>query len=331
MVLAPPMKCDTGNCENKGIVDVGNMVVCGRCHHGMLHGEKPVTMSDDAREQARKLVADWCDPKPPDGWTLARPGVIEAVDGTTRWIDARQGELATGVFFPPVPLEAVDVALRSMNVGSSVALAHALEAALEDGDCLRGVIARAIDASDTIADSDAEDVVQEMLQILMEPEPVGGDDDRLDELLELRGRVEKQRAELDSQRAAANERVEKLTAEWRAEVTRVLGLLTDVTRERDVLRGRVDVDENDLDEAGLIEEPGLTDDCPKIVAWMQANGFEFVPHGSTDDRRAGIWRGNVLVRPGSPMADEGVVNDLAYAVGRLPLDVLAEIAAMVIV
>jgi hypothetical protein len=190
------MKCDTSNCENEGIVDVGNMVVCGRCHHGMLHGEKPVTMSEAAYRDARQLVADWCDPKPPNGWAMPEPGVIEDAGGTDRWLDVRSGELRP----LSIPLDAVDVALRSMNVGSSVALVRALEAALEDGDALRGVIARAIEASDTIADSDAEDVVQEMLQILMEPEPVGGDD-RLDELLELRGRVESQaaewRAELD--------------------------------------------------------------------------------------------------------------------------------------
>jgi hypothetical protein len=262
-------------------------------------------------------------------------------------------------------------------------LLWALQSALEDGDALRGVIARAIEASDTIADSDAEDVVQEMLQILMEPEPVGGDD-RLDELLELRGRVESQaaewraeldkrhlgvmlmvgqivgadadddpiellrarmkelaefdaeaeklRAELEAQRAAANERVEKLTDEWSAEVTRVQGLLTGVTRERDVLLSRVDVDENDLDEAGFFDDDGirLTDPHPKILAWMAANGFEFHQTEGQDGRPRGVWRGDILVYRGAPGADETVVNELASSVGRPPLDVLAEIAAMVV-
>jgi hypothetical protein len=57
------------------------------------------------------------------------------------------------------------------------AVARAL---LEDSDeqleVLKGVIARAITASDSIADSDAEDVVQQMLAVLLEPEPEGHDD-----------------------------------------------------------------------------------------------------------------------------------------------------------
>jgi hypothetical protein len=60
---------------------------------------------------------------------------------------------------------------------------HADEVAralLEDRDeqleVHKGVIARAIAASDSIADSDAEDVIQRMLAVLLEPEPEGHDD-----------------------------------------------------------------------------------------------------------------------------------------------------------
>jgi predicted RNA methylase len=161
------------------------------------------------------------------------------------------------------------------------------------------------------------------------------------------------RAQLVEQRQAAHDRADELTAEWRGEVARMRPLLAEVTREREQLRAqldnalrerdvtqheadrlrfRVEVDESDLDEAGFFDDDGvgLTDPHPKILAWMAANRFEFHEAEGQDGRPCGIWLGAMFVRPGAPMADEGVVNDLALAVNRQPLDVLAEIAAMVI-
>jgi hypothetical protein len=168
-------KCSTSNCDNKATVDVGPMLVCGRCHHGMLHGEKIVTMDAVAREQARQLVAEWCDPKPPDGWAIVRPGYLQS-DNPRFSIEVHDARTLIRIDGVWVRVTAVDAVLRSVNVGSSVAIAHALEAALDDGDCLRGVIARAIQASNSIEDHDAEDAIQEMLSHLLEPEPEGHDD-----------------------------------------------------------------------------------------------------------------------------------------------------------
>lgn len=51
-----------------------------------------------------------------------------------------------------------------------------LKAAREQVEILKGVIARAVEASNSISDRDAEDAIQEMLQHLLEAEPEGHDD-----------------------------------------------------------------------------------------------------------------------------------------------------------
>lgn len=91
------------------------------------------------------------------------------------------------------------------------------------------------------------------------------------------------------------------------------------------LRARIEVDEGDVDEAG-IGDLSSNEDNPKIIAWMCKNGFESVSHGD-HVRRPGIWRGDLLVCESSPVTDERVINDLAHGVGRPPLDILAEIAS----
>jgi hypothetical protein len=280
----------------------------------------------------------------------------------------------------------------------------AAKAAVEDRDqrltdalatieILKGVIARAITASDSIADRDAEDAIQEMLRHLLEPEPEGHDDriewarmeganamleiivaagygargisDNRDGLRKevaklavaatmprkpepefeaalLQREVEQLRAQLAEQQVAAHARADAQADEWRAEMATTEQWLADFDKMRalrdaalrlvEKQRYRIEVDENDLDEAGFFDDDGvrLSDPHPKILKWMAAHGFEFVDVDQPDGRSRGIWRGNILVRPGAPRADESVVNDLASSVGRAPLDVLAEIAAMVI-
>jgi hypothetical protein len=368
-------KCSTSNCDNKATVDVGPMLVCGRCHHGMLHGEKIITMDAAAREQARKLVAEWCDPKPPDGWAIVRPGYLQS-DNPLFSIEVHDARTLIRIDGVWVRVTAVDAVLRSVNVGSSVALAHALEAALDDGDCLRGVIARAIRASDSIADNDAEDVIQEMLAILLEAEPEGRDDtvewarmEGANAMLELivaagygaRGisdnreglrkavaelavaatmprkpepefeaallqrEVEQLRAQLDAQRESANERVEKLTAEWRAEPDRLLILLGERTRERDQARSlaaefrtRAKVEAQDVRREGATWE--------KYVAWVNAGTT-----GMHGELRWGIAEDV----PTAENVDQYIADDIRWMVEDADAcqsgwDLLAEIAAMVI-
>lgn len=105
----------------------------------------------------------------------------------------------------------------------------------------------------------------------------------------------------------------------------------DVDRVRDIatqferMRYRHEVDEQDVDEAD-IGDVGVCEDSPQILAWMAANGFEFKSHSETD--WPGIWHGGLCVWEGSPMPDERVINALARAINRPPLDVLDEIKAM---
>jgi hypothetical protein len=361
--------CSTSNCDNRATVKVADtsepMLVCGECHHAMMMVETVTTMDEADRAAARQLVKDWCAPKMPKGWEMREPGYIvfvgEAHGSFEYWVDVRDRYLRALASTGRVPVEIVDIALRSTIAGMAPALAGALTSALDDGDCLRGVIARAIDASNNIADRDAEDAIQEMLSILLEPEPEGHDDriewarmEGANAMLEViqregygaRGIVDNR----DSLRRMAAELAVATTmprnpepefenALLQREVEQLRLQLDNALRERDVtrreadqLRFRVEVDENDLDEAGFFDDDGvrLTDPHPKIVAWMAANGFEFVDPDRQDERERGIWRGPILVRRGTPRADEGVVNDLALAVNRPPLDVLAEIAAMVI-
>lgn len=94
----------------------------------------------------------------------------------------------------------------------------------------------------------------------------------------------------------------------------------------DKLRARIEVDECDVDEAG-IGDLISNENSPKIVAWMQENGLEFVDRGDAV-RDPGIWDGDVLVCEMAPVTDERVINYLAMAVGRPPLDILSEIASM---
>lgn len=91
-----------------------------------------------------------------------------------------------------------------------------------------------------------------------------------------------------------------------------------VMAERAAMRARVQIDETDLSEADIAD--GIDDPC--VATWMCANGFEIQqpnPYYNT------ISRNGVAVHIGE---DDNLVNALAFAVGRPPLDVLDEIKAM---
>lgn len=171
--------CSTSNCDNPATVKAADtsvpMLVCGACWHAMMMVETETTMGEADRAAARQLVKDWCDPRVPKGWEMRAPGYIVCVGPALErcWVDVRDRWLRSD---PRVPVEIVDIAMRSIIAGMAPALAGTLTSALDDGDCLRGVIARALRASDSIADNDAEDVIQEMLAILLEAEPEGRDD-----------------------------------------------------------------------------------------------------------------------------------------------------------
>ena len=176
--------CSTSNCDNPATVKAADtsvpMLVCGACWHAMMMVETETTMGEADRAAARQLVKDWCDPRVPKGWEMREPGLIvrvgEAHGSFEYWVDVRDRYFRSHANTGRVPVEIVDIALRSIIAGMAPALAGTLTSALDDGDCLRGVIARAIRASDSIADNDAEDVIQEMLAILLEAEPEGRDD-----------------------------------------------------------------------------------------------------------------------------------------------------------
>jgi hypothetical protein len=176
--------CSTSNCDNRATVKVADtsepMLVCGECHHAMMMVETVTTMDEADRAAARQLVKDWCAPKMPKGWEMREPGYIvfvgEAHGSFEYMVDVRDRYLRALASTGRVPVEIIDIALRSTIAGMAPALAGALTSALDDGDCLRGVIARAIEASNNIADRDAEDAIQEMLSILLEHEPEGYDD-----------------------------------------------------------------------------------------------------------------------------------------------------------
>jgi hypothetical protein len=182
--MAEITTCSTSNCDNPATVKVADtsvpMLVCGACWHAMMMVETETTMGEADRAAARQLVKDWCDPKVPKGWEMREPGLIvrvgEAHGSFEYWVDVRDRYFRSHANTGRVPVEIVDIALRSIIAGMAPALAGTLTSALDDGDCLRGVIARAIRASDSIADNDAEDVIQEMLAILLEAEPEGRDD-----------------------------------------------------------------------------------------------------------------------------------------------------------
>jgi hypothetical protein len=274
-------------------------------------------------------------------------------------------------------------------VGASRAIASAerdaevrdsREAELRDAlatiETLKGVIARAIEASNSIEDRDAEDAIAEMLTHLLEPEPEGHDDriewarmEGANAMLELivaagygaRGisdnrdglrkavaelavaatmprkpeaefdaallqrEVEQLRAQLDAQREAANERVEKLAAEWRAEPDRLLVLLGERTRERDQARSlaaefrtRAKVEAQDVRREGATWE--------KYVAWVNAGTT-----GMHGELRWGIAEDV----PTAENVDQYIADDIRWMVEDADAcqsgwDLLAEIAAMVI-
>lgn len=96
--------------------------------------------------------------------------------------------------------------------------------------------------------------------------------------------------------------------------------------DRDWHRARVPVTDDDIREAGL-GDPDVMRACPRLAAWVEA-----CPELDMD-RSTGVYR----VRPngdewlcyhGTLMAHALTINGLAKDVGRPPLDVLAEIAAM---
>jgi hypothetical protein len=375
-------KCSTSNCDNKVTHNSGGQLVCGSCLHGMMIWPEPHLMDEAARADARKLVTRWCANEMPAGWSLLRPGCNYLTADPCFAVMVTGDRIRVGR--ETVKIEAVEAAIASVTAGSTPGLVWTLEAALDDGDCLRGVIARAIQASDSIADSDAEEVIQVMLSILLEPEPEGHDDriewarmeganamlevilqagygargiaDNRDALRKkvadlavaatmprnpepefenalLQREVELLRAQLDATREASMARANRLTDEWRAEVARVQSLLVAAERERDKWRWRIEVGEQEVDEAD-IGDLSSREDNPKIVAWMKANGFELRGgerlNPGPDPRHPGIWRGTSMVYEGRPTTSEDVVNALAFAVNRPALDVLAEIAAMVI-
>jgi hypothetical protein len=168
-------KCSTSNCDNTATHDSGGSLVCGSCLHGMMVLPEPRLMDETARAAARKLVTTWCTNEIPKGCALDRPGRAHLYDDKTFSVAVtKSGLLCIGRL--SIKVETVEAVLASVLAGSAPALVWALQAALDDGECLRGVIARAIEASNNIADRDAEDAIQEMLQHLLEPEPEGHDD-----------------------------------------------------------------------------------------------------------------------------------------------------------
>jgi hypothetical protein len=168
-------KCSTSNCDNPATHDSGGPLVCGSCLHGMMAQPEPRLMDDTARADARKLVSSWFANEMPKGCSLDRPGRAHLYDDEKFSVAVtKSGLLCIGRV--SVKIDAVEAVLASVTAGAAPGLVWALQAALDDGDCLRGVIARAIEASNNIADRDAEDAIQEMLQHLLEAEPEGHDD-----------------------------------------------------------------------------------------------------------------------------------------------------------
>lgn len=276
--------CSTSNCDNKPTHNSGGQLVCGTCLHGMMVMPEPRLMDATARADARQLVTKWCANEMPAGWSLLKPGCIYLAADLCFAVTVTGDRVRIGR--ETAKVEAVEAALASVTGGAAPGLVWALQAALDDGDCLRGVIARAIVASNSIEDSDAEDVVQEMLAVLLEPEPEGHDDrvewarmeganamleviqragygargiaDNRDGLRRtvaelavaatmprkpepefeaalLQREVEQLRAQLADQQAAANKRVDELTAEWGGRLGQAERELKQVEHERDDL------------------------------------------------------------------------------------------------
>lgn len=122
--------------------------------------------------------------------------------------------------------------------------------------------------------------------------------------------------------------VRPLFAQADAEIAALRSELDAARAEVARLRARVDVCEQDVDEADIGDLCSI-EDSPKIVSWMRANGFEH--EGRGDHRTRGIWYGDRFVLDSwNPRADDIVVNALAHAVGRPPLDVLDEMAAVLL-
>jgi hypothetical protein len=169
--------CSTSNCDNKATHDSGGALVCGSCLHGMITMPEPRLMDETARADARRLVSSWFANEMPTGWVLDRPGRV-AVEGRDRElvVEIHPGRALVRIGREMTRIAAVEAAIASVAAGTAPGLVWALQAALDDGDSLRGVIARAIEASNNIADRDAEDAIQEMLSILLEHEPEGYDD-----------------------------------------------------------------------------------------------------------------------------------------------------------
>ncbi len=99
-------------------------------------------------------------------------------------------------------------------------------------------------------------------------------------------------------------------------------LLDEVER----LRARIEVTDEDIRAAGL-GNPDVCVGCPRLDAWIsgQAPGLRAEP-------AVGIYRvlpsgDRRLIHRGSAMAHDHIINAIAEAIDRPPLDVLDEIAA----
>lgn len=206
---------------------------------------EPLVMNDVERADARRLLERWCANEIPAGWVLARPGVLVGkgkqdivVHRELGLIDVGWGIAASpiglGGRLPPTPmLHAVTAAIQSVDAGLGPALARTLERALDDGDALRGVIARAVDASNSTSGPEA--AMGEMLAVLLDTEPAGGDE-RIDELLELRGIIDAADVRTDAGDDYAARLREMLSTD---QATWLRTLLVRAERERDDLRSEV--------------------------------------------------------------------------------------------
>ena len=108
------------------------------------------------------------------------------------------------------------------------------------------------------------------------------------------------------------------------------------------LRERVEVTDDDIRAAGL-GDPDICEECPRFDAWVDAQPELWrITRANADSPCGcyslnwGIWScvGEELdyasaeeVFRGSVMAHDSIINAVAKAVGRAPLDVLDEIAA----
>jgi len=93
--------------------------------------------------------------------------------------------------------------------------------------------------------------------------------------------------------------------------------------DRDWHRSRVRVTDDDIRRAGL-GDPDICEGSPRLNAWASVNSITHDLDGIFHEN----GDGEKLIFRGSLMAHEQIINALADAVGRPPLDVLDEILAL---